>query len=101
MHLSEKDMRLCAIVIIDPSKLKGNVTPSNDSNLLGNPWEIEDLVTDDGMLCSLDRQLGGLAPCCYQYVLCLYRAAITSPEHITKGILYGGCTEFLKPQVCG
>jgi len=70
-HLSVHNMDLRAIVVVDASKLQPNVAASNDCQLLGQAGQIQDLIWDDGVLCTINGQLHCSAACCYQDSLCL------------------------------
>jgi len=70
-HLSVNHVDLRAVVVVDASKLQANVAASNDCQLLGQAGQIQDLIWDDGMLCTINGQLHCSAACCYQNSLCL------------------------------
>lgn len=71
-HLPVDHMGFCAIVIIDARKFQCNVATANDGQLLWDLWKVQNLITDDGVLCTLNGQLGGAPAGGYEDVLGLH-----------------------------
>ena len=64
--LSVDNVNFRAIVVVDAGKLQPNVASSDDCQLLGQAGQVQDVVRDDGVLCTFNWQLDCSASCGYE-----------------------------------